>query len=114
MKKLSAAVIGAILGIAGVTVLNSLNWLNLIPWAFIALIIGYLSLDKKSAIWNGTIYGYVLVIAFTLAGYGGEMTLLGWLKITIVGLILGLIGALLGGLGALVGNFLKRKPVPPS
>lgn len=109
MKKPLITLLALLLGVAGATALASWNWINLIPWTLLALLIGRFSSSRKGAAWNGTLYGYLLFLAFILAGYRGAMTVPGWTRITLFALFFSLIGAALGALGAFIGS-LFRKP----
>jgi len=85
------------------------GWVSIIPWAILALILGYLSLTWKLAIKNGAFYGYFLFITYILIGYNGNMDRAGITRIILFSVFFSLIGALAGISGALMGFFIRQQ-----
>ncbi len=106
MKKTSAAVVtGVVLGIIGARYLFVGSWLILIPWGIAGLLVGFWE-TRNESIMNGVTYGFVVSLAFLVAGYSGQFPLASRLPFFVVMAALGgICGALLG----LGGFFLNRK-----
>ena len=104
-----ALILGVALGELSARVLFVGSWASLIIWGVAGVLVGYRTTDMRTARAVGSVYGFVLVAAFILFGYGGAMTVHGWTGAGILALIFGAIGALCGMLSAVVGNILKSK-----
>ena len=103
--------LGAVLGIVGARYLLVGSALSLVPWSVAGMCIGYFT-DRRGAMINGAVYGFVLSFAFMCAGYKGTQPIM--LRVPFF-LVLGLIGAVcgfaLGNLGFLLKSMLaRRKP----
>jgi len=48
------------------------GWYNIIPWAIAALIVGYLSENRRASLVNGAVFGYFLFVVYILLGYAGK------------------------------------------
>jgi|GEM_PF-2803439 len=102
-----AAFAGFILGIAGSTVLASLGWVNLVPWAIAGMLIGVLPNQRHDALRPGLLYGFVLTVIFMLVGYKGSWTNGQEVGLLLLSLVLGLIGSIAGAILSLLGNKLR-------
>jgi hypothetical protein len=103
--------LGALLGIVGARYVLVGSALSLVPWSIAGLCIGAFN-DRRGAMINGAVYGFVLSFAFMCAGYSGASPLVTRVPFF---LLLGAIGAVcgfaLGNLGFLLKSmFLARKP----
>ncbi len=85
------------------------GWVNIIPWAIVALYIGYSSDGRRNTIINGAIFGYFLFLAYILIGYGGKTDTKSIFTIILFALVFSLIGSVAGICGALVGNLTNQK-----
>jgi len=85
------------------------GWYDIFPWALAALIIGYTSKDRRSAIINGGIFGYFLFIAYIFAGYKGKTDAGSMVKFIAVDVLFSLVGSIACAIGAIVGNWIKGK-----
>jgi hypothetical protein len=102
--------LGALLGLVGARYVLVGSALSLVPWAIVGLCIGCFN-DRKGAMINGALYGFVLSFAFMCAGYHGAAPLLTRVPFF---LLLGVIGAVcgfaLGNLGFLIRSaFVARR-----
>ena len=71
-----AAVVGVALGVLGARVIFVGSWLTLIPWGAAALALGARVRRARSAIVLGALYGYLLSMAFIVAGYTGSASIM--------------------------------------
>jgi hypothetical protein len=114
VRKYAVAVVaGAVLGLVGARYLFVGSWLSLIPWGIAGLALGAWCTPRAS-IGVGAAYGFSIVFAFMVAGYGGSAPLLGRLPAFAV---IGLVGSVFGIALGLCGSYLKRLLVhraPPS
>jgi hypothetical protein len=101
--------IGALLGIVGARYLLAGSALSLVPWSIAGICIGCFN-DRRGAMINGAVYGFVLAFAFMCAGYKGAQPLL--MRVPFF-LLLGAIGAVcgfaLGNLGFLFRSLLVAR-----
>jgi hypothetical protein len=84
--------LGALLGILGARYVFVGSALSLVPWAIAGLCIGYFN-ERRGAMINGAVYGFVLSFAFMCAGYKGTVPLVSRVPFF---LLLGAIGAVCG------------------
>lgn len=103
IKTAVAIIVGTLLGIIGARYVFVGSALSLIPWGTVGLAIGYWG-DRRAALINGAIYGFVLTFVFMIAGYSGTASLLSRLPIFAM---LGVVGAICGFVLGLVGFLLK-------
>lgn len=94
-----SALIGILLGIIGGPVYI------LIPWGFVGLVIGYSSTRKRTAVINGSVYGFAAAFMFMVSGYNGNDPL--FIKLVPFAII-GLIGSICGLILGLLGNIVHR------
>ena len=109
MRRLAIVITGVVVGLASYYFLLSLAWFNVMPWAIVTLIIGYLSNGRKDIILNGGLFGYTLFVVYILIGYEGKMDAESIRKILSFSLLFSLVGAAAGIIGAFIGNFIKKK-----
>lgn len=101
--------LGALLGIVGARYLLVGSALCLVPWSIAGLCIGYFN-DRRGAMINGAVYGFVLSFAFMCAGYKGAAPLLMRVPFfLLLGLIGGACGFALGNLGFLFKSVLVAR-----
>ena len=103
-----AVILGLGLGELSARVLFVGSWYSLVVWGIAGMLVGYRALDRGAVRYAGLLYGFTLVAMFILAGYGGAMTVKGWVGAGILALIFGALGALGGWVSAVVGNLLKN------
>ena len=105
MKLLVAIFAGTALGILASRYIFVGSWLSLIPWAIAGLALGFWS-QRRVAMINGTVYGFVLAFIFMVSGYSGSGSLISRLPfftvLGVVGAVCGLILGFLGSLGRVV------------
>jgi hypothetical protein len=101
-KLVTAIVAGVLLGIIGARYLFVGSWLSLIPWGIAGLALGGWC-ERREALINGAIYGFVLAFTFMIAGYAGSAPVISRLPFFA---ILGVIGAVFGFALGWIGNFL--------
>ena len=99
IRTIGAAILGLVLGFAGSKLLF-LQWATLVPWGLGALSVGALCRTRREALPAGAVYGFVLGLAFMIAGYGGSDPIVGKLPFFAV---IGLVSAAAGALAAFVG-----------
>src|SRR5262249_27437798 len=103
---IAAAVAGLAAGLASITPLLAGKWTNLVLWAVLGLVIGWVAQGRPEGFIAGIVYGVVLSFAFLLAGFGGTPDKLpGYLLLTVG---LSLVGALGGVATVFVGSRLRR------
>lgn len=105
IKLLVSIIVGAILGIVGSRFLFVGSWHSLIIWGIVGLVIGYWSSNRKEALINGSVFGFVLSFVFMLAGYAGSAPIL---TRTPFFAILGIFGSVCGFILAFIGNVLRK------
>lgn len=97
-----AAVVGVALGVLGARVIFVGSWLTLIPWGAAGLALGARVRRARSAAVVGALYGYLLTMAFMVAGYTGSPSIMSRLPafaiVAFVGALGGLMTAILGSL----------------
>ncbi len=78
----------------------------LLPWALVSLVIGVFSVGNKSAIINGSVFGFAAAFMFMISGYAGQAAIVTRL---LPFAILGLVGAIYGLVFSFVGNVIYRR-----
>jgi ABC-type Fe3+-siderophore transport system permease subunit len=104
LRALAAAVIGALLGIAGAYVQSVGSW-TLLPWALGGIAIGYVS-PKRGAMFTGAAYGFALAFAFMIAAYTGAAPVRTRLPAFA---LLGLVGAVCGAVLSLAASSMRAR-----
>ena len=108
IKLIASSVIGFLLGFIGSRYFFVGSWLSLVPWGIAGLAIGYWS-QRREALINGGIYGFVLAFVFMIAGYTGSASLISRLPFfAILGIVGGVCGLILGWLGFLLKDQLSK------
>src|ERR1039457_7326253 len=70
------------------------GWLNILPWSISALIVGYISLNKRDSLINGAVLGYFIFVSYIFFGYKGNTELSQYSRFIIFMLLFSFIGAL--------------------
>lgn len=97
---------GIVIGIMSARVLASIQWFNVVLWAFTGIVIGLFSPGRKRAIRSGSLYGLFLTISFLVSGFQGTPDKLPHFLILV--LVLSLAGIAGGILCTVIGELLKR------
>ena len=105
-EKLLICITGVLLGVISYYLIN--GWYNIIPWAIIALAIGYFSKSRVNSIINAAVFGYFLFLAYIFIGYQGKTDTDSVLKFILFDFAFSLIGAMVGLAGGF-GGFLMKK-----
>jgi hypothetical protein len=105
-EKLIAAITGILLGAASYHLFY--GWYDIFPWAIAALIIGFISKNRRSSIINGAIFGYLLFLVYILMGYRGKTDVKDLGVFIGFNLLFSLVGAIAGVVGSFIGNWVKR------
>ena len=79
--------------------------LTLIPWCITGLLIGYWSANKKTALFYGAIYGFILSFSFMFFGYNGSASIISRFPFFA---LLGLFGAVCGIVLGVLGSIVKK------
>ena len=108
-QKLVAAAIGIVVALLSFYLIN--GWYNVIPWAALTFLTGYLSIHKKDALFNGSIFGYFLFLSYIIIGYRGNLDTNSLLKFGLFTIIFSLVGAIIGLIGSFGGFLLKGRNV---
>jgi hypothetical protein len=106
-QKLLAAVTGIAVGLLSFYLIN--GWYNVIPWAAVALLTGYFSISKKDALFNGSIFGYLLFLSYIIIGYRGNLDTNSLLKFSLFTVLFSLVGAIIGLVGGFSGFLVKGR-----
>jgi lipopolysaccharide export LptBFGC system permease protein LptF len=85
------------------------GWINVIPWAIVALCIGYISNGRRDTIINGAIFGYLLFFVYIMIGYGGKTDTKTIITFILFALVFSLIGLLAGICGAFFGHLANQR-----
>ncbi|HEY5326280.1 MAG TPA: DUF5518 domain-containing protein [Mucilaginibacter sp.] len=85
------------------------GWYNVITWAIAALVVGYMSENRRNSIINGFLFGYFLFLVYILLGYNGKIDTSSMVKFILFDVFFSLIGSVACIVGAIVGNLFKRK-----
>ena len=85
------------------------GWLNLIPWALITLLLGYISDSRKEAIIHGILFGYFLFFVYLIVGYDGKTGIVSMLRFLGFAAGFSVLGAIAGWIGTLIGRFLRKR-----
>jgi len=85
------------------------GWYNIIPWSIAALVIGWLSDDRRKSILYGAIFGYALFLVYIWLGYGGKADAGSIVKFGVFDVTFSLAGGAAGIVGAVAGLWLKGK-----
>jgi hypothetical protein len=105
---LVAIVVGALLGVIGARYLFVGSRLSLILWGIMGLALGAWY-QKREAMINGAVYGFVIAFVFMIAGYSGSASLVNRLPFfAILGVVGAVCGLVLGWLGFLVREMVDR------
>ena len=105
--KLFSGIAGLITGIVSYQLIS--GWYNVIPWAIIAIGVGYFSKTRNSAFINGAIFGYFLFLAYIFIGYQGKTDNDSVLKFLLFDFGFSLVGAVVGLVGGFGGFLMKKK-----
>lgn|ERR1017187_1420678 len=85
------------------------GWLNILPWSISALIVGYISLNKRDSLINGAVLGYFIFVSYIFFGYKGNTELSQYSRFIIFMLLFSFIGALSGLIGSYIGYLIHKK-----
>ena len=85
------------------------GWLNILPWSISALIVGYISLNKKNSLINGAVFGYFLFVSYIFFGYKGDTELTQYSRFIVFALLFSFAGAISGLIGAYIGYLIHKK-----
>ncbi len=85
------------------------GWYTTVPWMLSTLCVGYIALDRRKAIINGAIFGYVIFTFYMPSVYRGATDTKSILLFMGFVLAFSLIGGMAGIVGGFVGNLLSRK-----
>ena len=109
MRILIAAVISSMLGILFAHLASVGGFITLGVWAIAGLTIGFISRNKKEALFLGSLFGFTISFVFLIADYQGSIAVVyrffPFALLSCVGLVGGL---LLGILGFLFRKLLKK------
>ena len=89
------------------------GWVNIVPWAIVALYIGYTGDERRDTLFDGAIFGYFLFLVYIMIGYEGKTDTKSIITIILFALIFSLIGSVAGICGAFLGNLAKQKTNRP-
>jgi hypothetical protein len=93
---------GIALGVLGARFIFVGSWLSLIPWGIAGSALGARVRRARSAAVVGALYGFVLSMAFMVAGYSGSASIVVRLPafaiVSLIGALGGLATAILGAL----------------
>ena len=109
MVKLAVSlVVGAALGVVRSRYLFAGSCSSLLPWAIVGLALGYWG-NRREAIVDGSLYGFVLTFVFFVSAYSGSASLASRVPLlTILGVLGGVCGCALGLLGFLLKGKVQR------
>jgi hypothetical protein len=108
MKYAVAVIVGAVLGVVGARYLFVGSWLSLIPWGIAGIALGVWC-QPVEGLRVGAVYGFSIVFAFMVAGYGGSAPLVGRLPaFALIGLVGAVFGLVLGVAGAVLARLATR------
>ena len=107
VKKLLIAMLAVLVSL--ITYYFMYGWYDVLPWAVVALIIGYTSKNRRSSIVNGAIFGYFLFLVYIFAGYKGKTDTGSMVKFILFDMLFSLVGAVACSIGAFIANWLKGK-----
>ena len=108
-EKLMSGAAGLALGVLSYYLIN--GWYNIIPWAAAAVLTGYLSNTRNSALINGAIFGYFLFLSYIVVGYRGHMDAGSLAKFGVFTVLFSLVGSAIGLVGGIGGYLIKKKGV---
>ena len=74
-----------------------------------ALIVGYISLNKRDSLINGAVLGYFIFVSYIFFGYKGNTELSQYSRFIIFMLLFSFIGALSGLIGSYIGYLIHKK-----
>ncbi len=106
LRMLLLVLLGVALGVTGARYLLVGSALSLIPWGFVAALIGYTSPSRTGTTTAGAGYGFALAFTFMIAGYRGQAPVAHRL---LPFALLGLLGAACATLLALAGQAIKAR-----
>jgi hypothetical protein len=96
-----SGVVGVMLGLVSGRTALAHTWLALVPWTLVGLGVGWFVGSAGRALRSGAVYGALLPIAFTVAGYQGGPPRPG---LYLLLLVVGVIGAACGTVLAWIGH----------
>jgi 4-hydroxybenzoate polyprenyltransferase len=102
-RLLLVALLGAGLGLLA-SLNQSLQWLTLLPWGIAAVLVGYSSATRRSAVADGAAFGFALGFVFIAAGYAGSAPILARLPFFAA---LGVVSAVAGLVASVVGRTIR-------
>jgi hypothetical protein len=105
IEKSIAAIAGILLGVLSYHLFY--GWYDIFPWAIAALIIGYISKNRRSSMINGAIFGYLLFLVYITMGYRGKTDIRSLSVFIGFNLLFSLVGAIAGVVGGFIGNWVK-------
>ncbi|MFI5062145.1 MAG: hypothetical protein ACHP7F_11905 [Actinomycetales bacterium] len=87
-----------------------LAWLNLVFWAIIAIVFGFVLRTWPMAIAVCAVLGFTIVVSYSIMGYHASAPLS---KALFAFLVLGVVGAIGMGAGGAVGHLVRRSRTSP-
>jgi hypothetical protein len=107
VKRLLPGLSGVLLGL--ISYYYFYGWYDIFPWAVVALLVGYISKDRRDSLINGAIFGYFLFLVYIFAGYKNKTGTSGFINFILFDLFFSVVGALAGIIGSFIGNWVKRR-----
>jgi hypothetical protein len=109
VKFIVAIALGAGLGILGARYLFVGSWMSLIVWGLAGLLLGGWCRERRQAMINGTVFGFVVAFVFMLSGYNGSAALISRVPFfAILGVIGAICGLILGFFGYLAKEMFRK------
>ncbi len=82
------------------------QWLNLVLWGIVGIVLGVFTNGRRAIVWAGILYGFCLSISFLISGFQGSADKLpAFLALTLALSVVGVIGGLVT---VFVGSLLRR------
>ena len=85
------------------------GWLNIVPWALAAIIVGQISINCWDVVINGALLGSLLFGAYIICGYKGNTDTNSIMGFSLYLIPLSIIGGLAGVAGAFIGYYIRVK-----
>ncbi len=85
------------------------GWYTTIPWMLGTLSVGYLAANRREALLNGALFGYMIFVVYMPSVYRGASDTKSILMFIGFVLAFSLIGAIAGIVGGFLGNLIRRK-----